>query len=117
MSSTLATEFVALAAADAVLDVWEREDVAGHIERIGTLVMSRLSNDLASSRFEVCGLPAMHFLRFQDHDVERRFLLACAARGVLLRRGPYLFPSLAHGEAEVETTLAAAGEAVAEAGA
>jgi hypothetical protein len=49
----------------------------------------------------------MFLLRFEDAARERRFLLRCAEAGVLLKRGAYDFPSLAHGEAEVAATLAA----------
>ncbi len=96
VSSTLATEFVALAAADAVLDVWERVDVASHIARVGGEAMEAARRACAGAPVTVCGLPAMWFLRFQEQERERRALLGCAGRGVLLKRGPYQFPSLAH---------------------
>lgn len=122
VSSTLATEFGALAAAEAVLDVWERVDVAGHIARVGSIVLEGLTQQVSPSVRRsvgpsVCGLPCMWFLRFDDGELERRFLLACLRRGVLLKRGPYNFPSLAHGEGEARQTLAVVGEAVAEAAA
>ncbi len=50
----------------------------------------------------------MWFLRFEDPDLERRFLLGCVERGVLLKRGAYNFPSLAHGERDVKRTVMAA---------
>ena len=115
VSSTLATEFVSLAAADAVLDVWEKVDVSDHIERIGTLMTERLEADCASARLRVCGLPAMFFLQFDEEARERRFLLAAASRGVLIKRGAYNFPSLAHGDSEVTATLEAVRGALAEA--
>ena len=114
ISSTLATEFVSLAAADAVLDVWEKEDVAGHIARVGTAMMEGLSG-VVSRGSDLLGVPQMWFYRFADPAVERRFLLACVRRGFLLKRGAYNFPSLAHGEAEVTATLAAVRDALAEA--
>jgi len=117
ISSTLATEFVALAAARAVLDVWSETDVAGHLARIGGRMLEALGAWPAPRPWTVCGLPEMWFLRFGEGGAERRFLLACARAGVLLKRGAYNFPSLAHDVAEVETTLeavrAAAGEATA----
>ena len=115
VSSTLATEFVSLAAADAVLDVWDKVDVSAHIERIGTLMTERLEADRAAARLRVCGLPAMFFLQFDDEARERRFLLAAASRGVLIKRGAYNFPSLAHGDSEVTATLEAVRDALAEA--
>jgi glutamate-1-semialdehyde aminotransferase len=115
VSSTLATEFVSLAAANAVLDVWEKVDVSAHIERIGTLMTEQLEADCAAARLRVCGLPAMFFLQFEDEALERRFLLAAASRGVLIKRGAYNFPSLSHGDSEVTATLAAVRGALAEA--
>jgi len=113
ISSTLATEFVSLAAADAVLDVWEEQDVAGHIERVGRAMMAGLSG-VGSRESDVLCVPQMWFFRFADADRERRFLLACVRRGFLMKRGAYNFPSLAHGEEEVKSTLAAVREALAE---
>ena len=119
VSSTLATEFVALAAAAAVLDEWDATDVAGHLARIGRSMMDGLAAEAgrAGGRCTVHGMPEMWFLRFADGAAERRFLLACAGRGVLLKRGAYDFPSLAHGDAEVAESLAAARAALAEAAA
>ena len=104
ISSTLATEYVSLAAADAVLDVWEQVDVAGHIARAGSALMAGLAVHLRN-RATVQGIAPMNFLQFRDPDTERAFLLACAERGLLLKRGAYNFPSLAHGEDELRETL------------
>ena len=114
ISSTLATEFVALAAAGAVLDVWGEVDVAGHIAQVGRRMLDALGARGAPVPYTVSGMPEMWLLRFGDDAGERRFLLACAARGVLLKRGAYDFPSLAHGAGEIETTLAVVREAARE---
>lgn len=119
VSSTLATEFVSLAAADAVLDVWEQTDVAGHIDRIGTLLLGELraletQHVWPSAELAVAGVPSMWFLRWTAPEHERAFLLACVRRGVLLKRGAYNFPSLAHGEREVTATIAAVRDALSE---
>ncbi len=116
ISSTLATEFVALAAADAVLDVWEKEDVAGHIARVGALMLNGLAA-LPSHRHAALGIPAMFLLRFATPARERTLLLGCAGRGVLLKRGAYNFPSLAHGDEEVRLTLDVVRDVLAEVGA
>jgi len=115
VSSTLATEFVSLAAADAVLDVWEREDVAGHIERIGRRMMDGLAG-VAPPDVPLAGIPAMFFLRFADAERERRLLLALAGDGILMKRGAYEFPSLAHADADAERTIAAVARAFREKG-
>ncbi len=116
VSSTLATEFTALAAARAVLEVWSGTDVAGHIAEIGRAMLDGLAPLAGGPRLTVCGLPEMWFLRFASGDVERRFLLSCVRHGVLLKRGAYNFPSLAHERPAVEETLTAVRAALAEAG-
>jgi glutamate-1-semialdehyde 2,1-aminomutase len=107
ISSTLATEFVALAASRAVLDVWDGTDVAAHLADVGGRLMDGLHLLGVRGRFEALGLPEMFLLRFAAEDEERRALLGVAERGVLLKRGAYDFPSLAHGPADVAATLAA----------
>jgi glutamate-1-semialdehyde aminotransferase len=116
ISSTLATETVGLAAARAVLGVWERIDVAGHIGAVGRRLLDGLARLEGAGGFTVVGMPEMSFLRFPDSGRERSFLLAAVERGVLLKRGAYQFPSLAHGEREVARTLEVAAEAAACAG-
>ena len=114
ISSTLATEFVALAAARAVLDTWDDVDVAGHLARVGGALLDGLRGLAEPRRWTVGGLPEMWFLRFPGRALERDFLLGCVRRGVLLKRGPYNFPSLAHDEAAVRETLQAVRAALAE---
>jgi glutamate-1-semialdehyde aminotransferase len=113
ISSTLATEFVALAAAGAVLDVWGETDVAGHIARTGRAVQGGLAA-LAAPGLDVCGLPEMWFLRFGEAGRERGCLLACVRKGVLLKRGGYNFPSLSHERGDVDETLRVVREVLAE---
>jgi glutamate-1-semialdehyde 2,1-aminomutase len=114
ISSTLATEFVGLAAAQAVLEVWSEVDVAAHLARVGTLMRDGLEGSAGPSPWTMCGIPEMWFLRFGDDARERRFLLDCARRGVLFKRGAYNFPSLAHDRPEVEETLRVARETLSE---
>ena len=113
ISSTLATEFVSLAAANAVLDAWEGADVGAHLRRIGGRAMDALRPACGRAGVELVGLPEMFFLRFgaDDAERERQFLMECRGRGVLLKRGPYNFPSLAHTEADVDETVRVVGEA------
>jgi glutamate-1-semialdehyde aminotransferase len=114
VSSTLATEFVSLAAAEAVMDVWAEEDVAGHIERIGGGMLADLRAIPSFVPVEVIGEPWMWFLRFADAEVERRFLLSCVRRGVLLKRGAYNFPSLAHDDSDASRTVRTVRDALTE---
>ncbi|HEY6319763.1 MAG TPA: glutamate-1-semialdehyde 2,1-aminomutase [Acidimicrobiia bacterium] len=71
----------------------------------------------------LCGLffadaPVLSYAAAQGADGKRyaRFFQAMLARGVFLPPSPFesWFPSLAHGDAEVDATVAAAGEAAAE---
>jgi glutamate-1-semialdehyde aminotransferase len=103
ISSTLATETTALAAALAVMDVWDTQDVAAHIRRTGAAALAALP----PGPWDVAGIPEMFLLRFHDSSLERDVLRLTAERGVLLKRGAYNFPSLAHGDAEVRATVAA----------
>jgi len=58
----------------------------------------------------------MFFLRFADAERERRLLLALAGDGILMKRGAYEFPSLAHADADAERTIAAVARAFREKG-
>ncbi len=113
ISSTLATEFTALAAARAVLEVWSATDVAGHVAEVGRALLDGLAPLGAAGGFEPCGLPEMVHLRFADREAERRVLLGCVRKGVLLKRGAYDFPSLAHQRGDVTMTLQAIRDVIA----
>ena len=100
ISSTLASETVALAAAGAVLDRHAREDVCALIERVGerqrAIVRAALDDARAGDAVVLAGIPSMWFLRWADAERERRFVAAMVGRGVLVKRGAYHFPSPAH---------------------
>jgi glutamate-1-semialdehyde aminotransferase len=107
ISSTMATEFVSLAAARATLRVMEESALSGHLERIGTGLyqgLNRLAGEFPH-RVVVSGIPQMCYLRYRDEDLGRKAAVECARRGLLFKRNAYNFVSLAHGEAEVETAL------------
>jgi glutamate-1-semialdehyde aminotransferase len=57
----------------------------------------------------------MWFLRFADQELERRVALGCVRGGVLLKRGAYNFPSLAHERRDVDETLKVVRDVLAEA--
>lgn len=102
ISSTLAGEGMSLAAVRAVLERYEKEDdICGTLGAIGAEMRASLEAAVRASGIEgvsVEGLDAMWLLRFADPAVERRFLEIAVANGVLFKRGPYNYPSLAHGE-------------------
>jgi glutamate-1-semialdehyde aminotransferase len=108
ISSTLATEAVALAAARATLEVFEREDVCGQLHRTGTRLLHglhELQRRHPDTIVGVAGIAEMCFLHYATDDGARRLALGAARRGVLFKRTAYNFVSLAHDEGTVDRTL------------
>lgn len=108
ISSTLATEGVSIAAARATLDVFEREDVCGHLHRVGTRLLHglhELQRRHADVITGVAGIAEMCFLHYATEDLAHRAALDAAQRGVLFKRTAYNFVSLAHDEGMISETL------------
>ncbi len=108
ISSTLATELVALAASRATLAVMAEVGVPEHLHRVGTRLLTGLH--ALAARHErlvarAAGLPEMCFLEYRDEALSGRVAVACAERGLLFKRGAYNFVSLAHEDATVDRTL------------
>jgi glutamate-1-semialdehyde 2,1-aminomutase len=120
ISSTLATEWVALAAARATLDVMAAESVPAHLGRVGARLLAGL-RDLAERHPNVvrgvAGLPEMCCLQFHDEAAGAALAVAAARRGLLFKRSAYNFVSLAHDEVAIDRSLAILGEALDEIGA
>jgi glutamate-1-semialdehyde aminotransferase len=101
ISSTLASESVALAAAGAVLDWHDGMDVCGQLAIIGKAMQDgvRAAIDASGvSGVTVDGIDPMWLLRFEDRARETRFLEIAASHGVLFKRGAYNFAAIAHDE-------------------
>jgi glutamate-1-semialdehyde 2,1-aminomutase len=115
ISSTLATEFVSLAASRATLAAMVQAQVPAHLTRVGTRLLAGLQA-LATAHPELAvratGLPEMCFLEYRDEPVSGRVATACAARGLLFKRSAYNFVSLAHDEETVDRTLGILGDAL-----
>jgi len=108
ISSTLATELVALAAADATLSVVVEQHVPDHLGRVGQRLLAgleRLVSAYPETAVAVAGLPEMCFLRFTTDSAGIQLARLAAGRGLLFKRTGYNFVSLAHGEAEVDRCL------------
>jgi glutamate-1-semialdehyde 2,1-aminomutase len=108
ISSTLATEGVALAAARATLELFAREDVCGHLHRVGTRLLHglhELQRRHPATITAVAGIAEMCFLHFATDDLAHRTVLNAATRGLLFKRTAYNFVSLAHDEGTVDRTL------------
>src|SRR5512134_2105103 len=117
ISSTLATETVALAAARATLDVFERDAVCAHLHRVGTRLLHGLharQHRHAGVVTGVAGVAEMCFLHCASDDASRAVAGECVRRGLLFKRTAYNLVSLAHDQATVEQTLGILGEVLAE---
>ena len=115
ISSTLATEFVSLAAARATLQVMMSRNVPSHLRRMGTRLiegLDRLSGDHPDLVAGVGGIPEMCFLHYADDTVSRSVTSACAHSGLLFKRSAYNFVSLAHDASTIDRTLVLLGEAL-----
>ncbi len=113
ISSTLATEGVALAAARATLEVFERDNVCEHLHRIGTRLLHglhELQRAHPSVVTGVAGIAEMCFLHYATEDLSRVVAQRAAQRGLLFKRTAYNFVSLAHDEGTVDRALATLAE-------
>lgn len=104
ISSTLAGESMAIAAALAVLEVYEGDDdVCASLGRVGAAMRAGVETAVRASGIPgvtVAGLDPMWFVRFDDPGVERQFLEESVHEGVLFKRGAYNYAALAHDEEE-----------------
>jgi glutamate-1-semialdehyde aminotransferase len=117
ISSTLASEGTALAAALAVLDRHEREEVPDALWAVGREMRTVVEHAVAASGIagvSVEGIAPMWLLRFEDPSRQDRFVRHALRHGVLLKRGAYNFASLAHDEAAVAAIERAASSAFVE---
>jgi glutamate-1-semialdehyde 2,1-aminomutase len=109
ISSTLATELTAIAAAHAVLDQHASRDVAGELATAGGALRAAISDAATSagSHLRSTGHDAMFILQWPDDDTMHRKLALLRQAGVLAKRGPYQFPTCAMTAADI----AAVGDA------
>jgi glutamate-1-semialdehyde 2,1-aminomutase len=120
ISSTLASEATALAAAHAVLDRHAREDVCAALVHAGARLRAAMDAARAASGVagvHTLGLDPMFFLRFDDApgaagapagERETTFQTAARDAGVLFKRGAYDYAALAHDDAAVAAVADAA---------
>lgn len=115
ISSTLAGESSALAAASAVLDWHEKAEVCEGIWAAGEDMMRGVQRAISASGVSgvsVRGIPPMWLLDFDDEDQRTRFGELALEAGVLFKRGAYNYASLAHEESDVAAIESAASEAL-----
>jgi glutamate-1-semialdehyde 2,1-aminomutase len=114
ISSTLAGEATALAAANAVLEWHARGEVCEALWTVGVEMQQAVTRAVEASRVQgvrVAGIPPMWFIEFDDDARRTRFLEAALEHGVLFKRGAYNFASVAHDEDAIAEIEKAASEA------
>ncbi len=116
ISSTLATEWVALAAARATLGVLAGLRVPEHLGRVGARLLAGLAA-LAERHSGIvrgtAGVPEMCCLQFHDEAAGAALAVQAARRGLLFKRSAYNFVSWAHDEAAIDRALAVLDDALA----
>jgi glutamate-1-semialdehyde 2,1-aminomutase len=114
ISSTLASESTALAAAWAVLDWHEQAEICDALASTGRELREGVVAAIAASGVDgvtVDGIDPMWLLRFDDPARETRFLELAALEGVLFKRGAYNYASIAHDEETIREVEAASSAA------
>ncbi len=114
VSSTLAGESTALAAASAVLDWHEQAEICEALASTGRELRSAVEAAIDASGVDgvsVDGIDPMWLLRFDDPARETRFLELSVSEGVLFKRGAYNYASIAHDEETIRDVEAAASAA------
>jgi glutamate-1-semialdehyde 2,1-aminomutase len=114
ISSTLASESTALAAAWAVLDWHEQADICDALASTGRDLRDGVAAAIKASGIDgvtVDGIDPMWLLRFDQPARETRFLELAAREGVLFKRGAYNYASIAHDEETIREVEAAASAA------
>lgn len=117
ISSTLAGEASALAAALAVIEWHTQAEVCAALAANGAEMRRVVSAAIAASGVEgvsLEGLDPMWLLRFGDPAVESEFLQRAMAHGVLFKRGAYNYACVAHDDEAVRAIEAAASRALVE---
>ena len=104
VSSTLAGESVGLAAAGAVLDIYEEVNVCETLWRVGAAIQAGVAGAVEASGIagvHLTGIGPMWTLAFDDALAQRAFLERSAIGGVLFKRGAYNYASVAHDDDEI----------------
>jgi glutamate-1-semialdehyde 2,1-aminomutase len=117
ISSTLATEYVSLAAARAVIDTYLQESVVEQIAIAGEHFFRgvvRLQAEFHKLITGVVGIPQMFYLGFHDEQTSGAVARAAVRHGLIFKRTAYNFMSLAHTETIVDEVLVRLASALAE---
>ena len=120
ISSTLAGESSALAAALAVLDWHDEADICATLADTGREMRASVDRAIAASGIagvRTVGTDTMWLMRWTDPQREHQFLAHAMRAGVLFKRGAYNFAAIAHDETalrDIESAASAAFVAIVE---
>jgi glutamate-1-semialdehyde 2,1-aminomutase len=115
ISSTLASEATALAAALAVVEWHEEADICATLAETGREMRAAVDRAIAASGISgvtTHGIDPMWFMKWDDETMEHRFLAEAARNGVLFKRGAYNYAAIAHDEQAIADIEAAASAAL-----
>jgi glutamate-1-semialdehyde 2,1-aminomutase len=115
ISSTLASESTALAAALAVLDWHDTADICATLAETGREMREAVERAIAASGLAgvtTDGVDAMWMLRWDTPARESRFVINALSEGVLFKRGAYNFAAIAHDDEALQEIEAAASAAL-----
>jgi glutamate-1-semialdehyde aminotransferase len=115
ISSTLASEATALAAALAVLDWHDETDVCAKLAEVGREMRTAVERAITATGargVRTDGLDAMWLLRWDDAARENRFVREALSAGVLFKRGAYNFAAIAHDDEAIAAAEHAATTAL-----
>jgi glutamate-1-semialdehyde 2,1-aminomutase len=115
ISSTLASESTALAAALAVLDWHDAADICATLAETGREMREAVERAIAASGIagvSTDGVDAMWMLRWDTPARESRFVINALNEGVLFKRGAYNFAAIAHDDEALQEIEAAASAAL-----
>jgi glutamate-1-semialdehyde 2,1-aminomutase len=111
ISSTLASESSALAAALAVLDWHDEADICATLAETGREMRASVDRAIAASGIDgvtTVGIDTMWLMRWADATRENEFIAHAMRSGVLFKRGAYNFAAIAHDEAALRDIESAA---------
>ena len=115
ISSTLASEASALAAALAVLDWHDEADICATLADTGREMRASVDHAIQASGIEgvsTIGVDTMWLMRWTDPERESQFIAHAMRAGVLFKRGAYNYAAIAHDEAALRDIESAASAAL-----
>ena len=115
ISSTLASESTALAAALAVLDWHDEADICATLAETGKEMRAAVERAIVASGVagvSLRGVDTMWALKWDDDAMQDAFIAHAMRNGVLFKRGAYNFPAVAHDESILQDIEHAASAAM-----